>query len=293
MNALIGLASLGPDTTWLTRLVNNPLGRQIAAHAMSLGVHTHVDWDASARTSLYFVEHGSPPRPSEVLYDRRSSAMRALGAGTFDWKPLVAEANAVLYSGITCALGVSPTAAVQALFAHAHDIGACTVFDVNHRARMWGWEVAAPVLRTVLPSVDILLASSHDLTALLGPSSSGRVDEVQPARAAIDRYGHRVVLVRQAASGRDGHVAVQVTAVTANVEAPSSLYEVASVDPFGAGDAALAACLARYLDTGDVAAGADNAARESAFQHTVPGDAWGVRASDLLQRPELTRRILR
>ena len=177
MNAVIAGAAFGLRGTWVSRLADNPLGRRIAAHAAAHGVEAIVDWDPDARAPLYFVEHGAVPRPSEVLYDRDGTAMREphrrglrLGAGWLEGHA------AALSGGITCALGEGPSAAVRALFAAARERGAQTVFDVNHRSRLWSWEEAAPVLREVLAGVDVLLAaattSSASSTTRTSPSRS-------------------------------------------------------------------------------------------------------------------------
>jgi 2-dehydro-3-deoxygluconokinase len=288
MNALIAAAALGLRATWATRLADNPLGRRIATHAAAHGVEAVVDWDADARAPLYFVEHGADPRPTEVLYDRDGTAMQRLTADTFDWAELMEGHTAALSGGITCALGDGAAAAVQALFAEARGRGARTAFDVNHRSRLWSWEEAAPVLRDVLPAVDILLASRHDLERLLDR------DDEEPlalARRALDAFGHTAVVLRDSVPS-SGRMTVTVTAVTEDAELTSAPYEAAVVDAFGAGDAALGALLAAVLSGEDVETAIDQAAWACAFQHTTPGDAWQGRPADLEQRG-LARRVLR
>jgi 2-dehydro-3-deoxygluconokinase len=288
MNALIACVGFGVRASWVTRLADNPLGRRIAAHAAAHGVAPVVDWDAKARAPLYFVEHGAAPRPSEVLYDRDGTAMRGLTADAFDWSELLDGQAAALSGGITCALGEGPAGAVRALFAAAREAGIRTVFDVNHRSRLWSWDEAAPVLRDVLEDVDVLFASRHDLERLLD-----RDDEpVALARGAVDAFGHSMVVLRDSAGTLPQQVALTVTAVTATEELSSPAYEAEVVDAFGAGDAAVGALLATLLTGEDVATAVDRAAWASAFQHTTPGDAWQGRPSDLEQR-ESARRVLR
>ena len=288
MNALIAAAALGVRATWATRLADNPLGRRIAAHAAANGVEPAVDWDAEARAPLYFVEHGAPPRPSEVLYDRDGTAMRRLAADTFEWPELLEGHSAALSGGITCALGDGPSAAVRALFAAARAAAVRTVFDVNHRSRLWSWEEAAPVLREVIEGVDVLFASRHDLERLLDHED----DPQALARRATDAFGHEIVVLRDSAAALPGTVTVTVTAVTAGEQHASPAYEAEVVDAFGAGDAAVGALLAALLTGEDVATAVDRAAWASAFQHTTPGDAWQGRPADLAQR-DIARRVLR
>jgi 2-dehydro-3-deoxygluconokinase len=292
LNALITAAGLGLRATWISRVADNPLGRRVAAHAHAHTVRTHLDWDADARAALYFVEQGVPPRPSEVLYDRSGTAMRRLTPDTFDWKGLTAAAGAVLTSGITCALGAGPAAAVTALLSAGRGNGAVTAFDVNHRAKMWTWEQAVPVLRGVLPHVDVLLASRGDLLRLL-PSAREDAGPAALARQAITEFGHEMVVLRATDQLPGRRVAARVTAVTAAEEYASATYEAGVVDAFGAGDAALGVLLAARLAGDDPATTVDKAAWAGAFQHTMPGDACQIRPSDVARRGAEARRILR
>jgi 2-dehydro-3-deoxygluconokinase len=65
------------------------------------------------------------------------------------------------------------------------------------------------------------------------------------------------------------------------------------VDAFGAGDAALGAFVAGLLTDGDLSRAIDDAAWACAVQHTIPGDAWQLRPSDLALRLEQARSIVR
>jgi 2-dehydro-3-deoxygluconokinase len=291
MNGLIGLAALGFRCRWLTRLSDSPLGRRIAGHAAEHGVQPIVDWDGDARAPLYFVEHGAPPRPSEVLYDRSSTAMTRLTESTFLWAEEVQGAKVALSTGITCALGPQPAQAVSGFLAAARKAGARTVFDVNHRARLWTWEQSVPVLRRVLPRVDVLFTSRHDLLHLVEGASAAE-DTVELARQAIKQWGHRVVVLRDTAQSAPGHVTVTATALTSEEILTSSGHQAQVVDAFGAGDAALAAFIAAWLSDSGLAAALEASAWACAFQHTVVGDAWQVRAADLEGRSR-TWRILR
>lgn len=291
INVLIALSSFGVHARWLTRMADNALGRTIVDHAVGHGLDARVDWDSGARTPLYFVEHGVPPRATEVVYDRSDSGMTRLAEGSFCWAKEVDDAKIALTSGITCALGPGPTRAVQEFLEAATRAGADTAFDVNHRARLWTWEDAAPVLRGVLPSVRVLAASHHDLQRLL-PGTSARDDAVHLARRAIEAWGHRVVLLRENAHPGLGLVTVRATAVTANDVIRSTDQTAQVIDPFGAGDASLGAFLAVWMIDGNLQAAVDVAAWAAAFQHTVVGDAWQGRPFDVHSRLE-TRKVLR
>lgn len=290
MNSLIGVAALGGRATWVTRLADNPLGRRIANHAAAYGVDLVVDWDLGARAPLYFVEHGVPPRPSEVLYDRGGTAMSRLQPQHFDWAALTAGCDAAYTTGITCALGEGASRAATAFLDTAHRAGRHTAFDLNYRSRLWGWPEAAECLRTLLPSLSVLFASAHDLRQLFDAPDA---DPVDLARDTCTRYGVQVVVVRTTTSLSGRGVRTQIVAVTPRQVVRGGEHEAYAVDAFGAGDAAAAAFLTFWLRDQDLVAACDVAAWACAFQHTIGGDAWQVRRSDVDGRTAATRRILR
>src|SRR5450631_4422699 len=226
MNALSGLAALGFRCRWLTRLTDSPLGHRIAAHAAEHRVEPIVDWDEDARPSLYFVEHGVPPRPSEVFYDRSCSAMTRLTGATFSWADEVRGAKVAVSTGVTCALGRQPAKAVSDFLAAARNAGACTVFDV-----------------------DVLFTSRHDLLHLVQDVTDAG-DTVELARRAIKQWGHRVVVLRDSTQPAPGLVTVQATAVTTEEVLTSNKHQAQVVDAFGDGDAALAAFIGIWLTEG-------------------------------------------
>lgn len=291
MNVLIALRAFGANARWLTRMADNALGHVIIQHARAHDVEVLVDWDANARAPLYFVEHGVAPRPSEVVYDRAMTAMTRLTPSSFSWDDVVNDVDVALSSGITCALAADAAGSVGAFFSASQAAGALTVFDVNYRSRLWGWDEATPALRTVLPAVDVLSASRHDLLHLVD-DASGTDSDVDLAARSIAQWGHRVVLLRNTRYPAPGLVRVAATAVTSDEVVTSEPYDAQVVDPFGAGDAFLGAFLASWLTDDDLEGALELGAWAAAFHHTVVGDAWQGRLADLTTRQE-ARKVLR
>ncbi len=53
------------------RVSNDELAAQLARQGVDV---SHVHWDDTARMGTFFLELGSPPRPSAIIYDRKGSA---------------------------------------------------------------------------------------------------------------------------------------------------------------------------------------------------------------------------
>src|SRR5688572_24205904 len=85
LNTAVTLASLGCDAQWVSVLPDNGLGRYLDRQAKSHGVGTqYVQWvsEDEGRMGLYFLEEGTDPRPSAVVYDRKESAFARLTPGS-------------------------------------------------------------------------------------------------------------------------------------------------------------------------------------------------------------------
>ena len=75
-NTAVGLARLGLNVAWFSRLPNTPLGQMVAQQIRRYGVDTsHVVWADEDRLGLYFWEDAQPPRANQVIYDRQHSAV--------------------------------------------------------------------------------------------------------------------------------------------------------------------------------------------------------------------------
>ncbi len=103
-NVAVALARLGRRATWLSALPANPLGRRIAATLRFHGVDvSHVIWSQTARAGLYFLEPGSAPRPTRVIYDRTNSAIATIDPDDVPYE-LVDDSRLLHLTGITPAL---------------------------------------------------------------------------------------------------------------------------------------------------------------------------------------------
>lgn len=277
LNVLVALAAHGFRARWLTRLVDNPWGHRIESEARAAGVTPVVEWDPTARAPMYYVERGVFPRATRVHYDRERTAMTALAADGFDWSEELAGARLAVTSGITSALGPGAAAAVTAFLAAARAAGVRTAFDVNHRATMWSWSECLRVITPQLADVDVLFANRRDLLGLLDPNAAGDTDardDSTLARTLLERSSLEAIVMRENHYPYPEAVETTATVVTATEVVTKSAGPATVVDAIGAGDAAMAACLAALVAGEPTAAVAEATAVAGALQHTVVGDFW-------------------
>jgi 2-dehydro-3-deoxygluconokinase len=260
-NVAVDLARLGLRTAWVSRLVDNPLGRRIASEIRAHGVDTsHLIWTQDGRVGTYFVEFGAPPRPIRVWYDRADSAMARLSPEEIDWQ-VFGESRLVHLTGITVALSASCSQVVSLLVDRAREAGVTVSFDVNYRAKLWPPELAAEALSPICGKTDILFVGSHDaarLFACQGPPE-------QMADQLRGMFGARIIALTKADGGS---VCLDDNGIYSEGPYPA----VAEVDRVGAGDAFASGFLFGYLEGKDPALCLRYARALSAIKYSMPGD---------------------
>ncbi|MDI5979237.1 sugar kinase [Amycolatopsis magusensis] len=238
-NVAIGLARLGVDATWISRVGDDDLGTAVIREIRAEGVRVLAERDPHAPTGLMIKEmrHG---RPSRVRYHRAGSAASQLTPAFVDTVATEIEAAQVLHlTGITPALGPEPRAAVARAVEIAHTAGTAVSFDVNHRRTLWPDAQARDVLTELLRSVDLLFAGPEE-AALLGAHG----DPGTTIRKLAD-LGPATVVLKLGERGALGLAGDHL------VHAPTDAVDV--VDAVGAGDAFVAGYLAAQVDGADLA----------------------------------------
>ncbi|MGC4853192.1 sugar kinase [Micromonospora sp. DT4] len=224
------LARLGHRATWVSRVGDDPFGRLVVRHVADAGVGVDlVAVDPAAPTGLYVKDPG--PTATAVHYYRAGSAASRMDPGALA-DPRLAGARVLHLSGITPALSASCRALVEHAVTDRPLPGALVSFDVNHRARLWPAERAAPVLRDLADRSDVVFVGQDEAYALWGTSDPAAVRRLLP--------GPDTVVVK------DG--AVCATALLRHAEpvvVPAP--RVSVVEPVGAGDAFAAGYLAGLL----------------------------------------------
>lgn len=267
LNSAVGLARLGLKSAWVSKLTTNPLGRFITTNAKAHGVDCeHVVWTRDHRIGLYFLEAGANPRASQVIYDRKGSAIASMTPGDVDWERVLAGAKVFHVSGITPALSASCRETTAAAIATARRLGCQVSFDLNFRARLWSADEARSCLSALLPQVNVLISTSDDLDIVFGFKG----DEGEVARQAKDAFGNDLVAItiRKAPTVLHGYwssLALADRVYTGRVT------ELELVDRVGSGDAYTAGFLYGYL-TGGVQKAVDFGDAMSVLTHSFPGD---------------------
>ncbi len=270
-NVAIAATQLGASTTWIGRVGDDDLGALVVRELRGQGVTVHAPRDAEAPTGLMVKEHRRG-KPTHVRYYRKHSAGSRLGPDDLDQDSLAA-ADIVHLTGITAALGDTARAAMQHAIAVARGGGARISFDVNYRATLWSPDAAAPILRELASSSDVLFAGPEE-AAILFPGDSDAADIDDPWRAAtqlahrVCSLGPRIVVIKL---GSLGALALADGTVYTHPIVP-----IEPLDPVGAGDAFVGAFLAELADKNPIETCLTSGAKMGALVCAVRGDWEGT-----------------
>ncbi|MBI5116655.1 sugar kinase [Candidatus Poribacteria bacterium] len=258
-NTAIAVSRLGLKTCWVSKLVNDPLGRKIASSIRAHGVDTSgIIWTNEGRNATYFIEFGRGPRPHRVTYDRKNSAINTINSSEINWS-LFKGARVAHLTGITAALGPNCRRLVSEIIKRARKERSVISFDVNHRTKLWSHRQAERALSPICSEVDILFVSSEDARNVFG--TKGAPEEIVTALAS--RFGCSSVIVTL---GKDGAICCHKGKLLR-----SAVVATTEVDRVGAGDAFSAGFLFGYL-TQSAEYAINFASAIAALKFTIPGD---------------------
>ncbi len=267
-NLAANLAHLNRRVRWFSRLPDNPLGHGCAAAIQAHGVDVSaIPFVLDARMGLYFIETGSPPRPTRVWYDRAHSAASHLTPADLP-ADLWTNSRWLHLSGITVALSHSCRAAAQFALEQARAAKIKTSFDVNYRALLWSADSAAAACEPFCRAVDVVFIALRDAVMLFNAPH-----EVVSAAEILQIEWGGAVFVTDGANGAaacDGKETVNVPAIPVTI-----------VDRIGAGDAFAAGVLDVLIGGGSLHHAARSGVALAALALTIPGDIAAV------SRPEL------
>ena len=264
-----GIARLGLEASWISRLPSNPLGRMVVDRARSFGVDTsNVVWSKEDRIGLYFVEYGASPRASNVLYDRSHSAISQIISTEINWEEALKGARLFHVTGITPALSDSTAKVTQEALQTAKRMGLQVSYDLNYRAKLWSQEKACEVQTPFMEYVDILITTEED---------SGRVFDIKcstyqdVAIKLTEKFGFKVVTITLRDTPSAWRNNWSAFAYSNGTFYEDKTYEIEVVDRVGGGDNYSAGFLYGYLQK-DIDYGVRVGNAFSALKHTSWGD---------------------
>lgn len=166
-NVLCCLAELGDKTEFITVLPTNLLGDAATRHLNSYNVGTKFIQYTDDRLGIYFYEEGAAERQSNVIYDRKESAISVLHNCQFDFDTIFKDCSLFHISGISFAISEELRKICFKFLAEAKKRNIITSFDFNYRKKLWSVSEATKIYQQIIPQIDILFAAEKDIVEFL------------------------------------------------------------------------------------------------------------------------------
>ena len=261
-NVAIGLARLGHQAGWISRVGNDEFGKAVLAFVSGQGVDTsEVRLDSEAPTGVYFKE---PRRPNDtrVYYYRKGSAASRMRPEDLN-EAYIAQAKYLHITGITPALSGECRETVYKAAELAKKHGVKIVFDPNIRRKLWPEKEARETLLALSSLADIILPGAAEGKFLFGESGTERLGRM------FLELGPEAAVIKLGAEGS------AVCTKSSFRKVPG--YSVERVaDPVGAGDAFAAGFLSGLLAGLSLTEAAARGNAAGALVTMVNGDVEGL-----------------
>ncbi|WP_254533556.1 bifunctional 2-dehydro-3-deoxygluconokinase/2-dehydro-3-deoxygalactonokinase [Natrinema gelatinilyticum] len=269
-NVAIAAAHLGTSSVWLSKLPDSPLGRRVTNEVRQHGVEPRIAWDDGGRQGSYYIEQGSAPRPTTVIYDRADAAITTARPAELD-REAIRNAAVFYTSGITPALSSTLAETTADILATAQAAGTTTAFDLNYRSKLWSTTEARRASESLFADIDILVAAERDVHNVLDRHGEART----LAEGLVSDFDFRTVIIT---CGEDGALAIHDGTT---YEQPA--FETDTVDAIGTGDSFVGGYLARHIAGDSVSDALSYAAATAALKRTIEGDLAVVTANEVEQ----------
>lgn len=303
-NVAVALAGFGAQASYVTVLPDNDLGNNACQTLKRYGVDTQFIIRRGKRMGVYYLEHGSGPRPSKVIYDRAHSSFSEIESGDLDWEQVLEKAQWFHWTGITPALGDSAIASLRRGLETAKKKKITVSADLNYRKKLWSEEKAKAIIEELMPFVDILIGNEEDPTRVFGIEPKGtevakgklNIEGYRAlAQALVEKFGFKKVAItlRESMSASENYWSACLFDGKNFYQSPR--HHVWIIDRVGTGDAFAAGLIYSFLEGKADPEALSFGVAVACLKHSISGDFTSVSVQEVEQllAGETTGRIER
>ncbi|MHA1110993.1 MAG: PfkB family carbohydrate kinase [Promethearchaeota archaeon] len=282
-NFLVSLSNYLTPTRFLTALPNNDITNNAIRALKSMGIDTSHISISEGRVGIYYLEQGSGPRPSKVIYDRSHSSISMAKIDQFDWDNVFTDASWFHTTGITPALSQNAADLCEHAMKQAKKHELKISCDLNYRKKLWKYgKSPKEVMGRLLPYIDVVIANEEDIQTTLeldkfDESEKISTDRYQQLAEKVVKLFPNVEIV--AITLRESHSAdYNEWAALCYVAAENKIYISRKyklkniVDRVGGGDSFGAGFVYSLIQKKPYQDAIDFGVAASALKHTIPGD---------------------
>lgn len=273
-NTAVSLSSFGLDAAYVTKLPAHAIGQSAVNSLREFGVDTSKIIRGGEQIGIYFLEKKTSQRPTNVIYNRKGSAIALADESDFDWDNIFDGATWFHFSGITPALSDSMAKITLTACQKAKEKGITISCDLNYRGKLWSSEKANKVMSEICPYVDICIANEDDAVGIFGLDASNSTEEKNAyiAKELTKMFPFKMVASVWRTETSITTFKLQSMIYTEGKAYYSKEFFMHILDYIGAGDAYCAGIIYGILNGFDPQKMVEFANAASCLKHTVSGD---------------------
>ncbi|MBR6426561.1 MAG: sugar kinase [Clostridia bacterium] len=288
----VSLAKMGMQARYVTKLPLNPIADTAIGKLREQNVDTSFIVRGGDRMGINFYENGASVRASNVVYDRKYSAISQAEPDEFDWDGIFGDAGWFHIAGITPAISEKASALTERAMKEAKAHGATVSVDLNYRGKLWSPERAREVMVPLMKYVDVCIGNEEDADKVLGfrPENTditkGQLDVdayKDVFRRLKETFGFKYIgsTLRESWSASDNGWSVLI--YDGEKFCHSREYKIHLVDRGGGGASFAAGMIYGILNGMTLEETAEYAAAASALKQTITGD-FNLATADEIRR---------
>ncbi len=303
-NVAVSLSNFGLNSTYITKLPENPLGQAALNSLRRYGVDTSMIARGGSRLGLYFLEKGASQRGSLCVYDRKGSSFAESNSDDYNWDLIFKDAKWFHVTGVTPALSDGASEITLEACRKAKALGITVSCDLNYRSKLWSIEKARSTMQKLSEYVDVCIANEDDAENVFGiktkksDTESGIIDKdafAETAAALTKKFNFKKVAITLRKSINASENIWSALLYKNGKSYFSRDWDIQIVERVGSGDS-FAAGLIYSLLTGKTPQDAvEFASAAACLKHTIEGDFNMVTASEVesLVKSHGTGRVIR
>lgn len=273
-NTAVSLASFDVDSAYVTKLPAHAIGQSAVNSLRQYGVDTSMIVRGGEQIGIYFLEKKTSQRPTNVIYNRKGSAIAMADEEDFDWEAIFKDATWFHFSGITPALSDNMAKITLMACKKAKELGLTVSCDLNYRSKLWSSEKANEVMSQICTYVDICIANEDDAVGIFGMNADNTTEEKNAyiAKELTKRFPFKMVASVWRTETSITTFKLQSMIYTEGKAYYSKEYFMHILDYIGAGDAYCAGIIYSMIHGFKPQKMVEFANAASCLKHTVSGD---------------------
>ena len=285
-NVAISLANYNQPVKYVSAFPANDIGEGAIRFLKYMGVNTSCIIRQGNRLGTYYIETGSGPRPSKVIYDRAYSSISEAKYSDFNWNKIFENSCWFHTTGISPAISESAADLTLKAIQKAKEYGIQVSMDLNFRKNLWQWgKKSVEIIPNLVSLIDIVVANEEDIQTSLGIELDQKIGGETLNREKYHNLGKLVldkfpnikmvaITLRESYSADHNDWGAILIVRGENQPYISKKYHLTDiVDRVGGGDSFGGGLIYALINDYSYQSAIEFAVAASALKHTILGDA--------------------